>query len=75
MTFSITIPNVLSTALIRYKEETGSAGAFLGLIYYLMIGTGLIIIGYIQNLGISCLIFSGIGALALLLFQQKEKNV
>ncbi|WP_185287282.1 MFS transporter [Chryseobacterium lactis] len=75
MTFSIAIPNILSTALIRYKEETGSAGAFLGLIYYLMIGTGLISIGYIQNLGISCLIFSGIGALALLLFQQKEKNV
>lgn len=75
MTFSIAIPNILSTALVRYKEETGSAGAFLGLIYYLMIGTGLISIGYIQNLGISCLIFSGIGALALLLFQQKEKNV
>lgn len=75
MAFSIAIPNILSTALIRYKEETGSAGAFLGLIYYLMIGIGLISIGYIQNLGISCLIFSGIGVLALLLFQQKEKNV
>ncbi|MGU3373957.1 MFS transporter [Chryseobacterium sp. M5A1_1a] len=73
MAFSIAIPNILSTALINYKNETGSAGALLGLIYYILIGIGLVSIGLIQNLGISCIIFSGIGVLALLI-QQKKKT-
>ncbi len=68
MAFSMAIPNILSTALIHYKNETGS-GALLGLIYYVLIGIGLVSIGFIQNLGISCLIFSGIGILTLLIFQ------
>lgn len=75
MAFSMAIPNILSTALIHYKNETGSAGALLGLIYYVLIGSGLVSIGFIQNLGISCLIFSGIGILTLLIFQDKEKTV
>ncbi|MCL8537404.1 MFS transporter [Chryseobacterium gallinarum] len=70
MAFSIAIPNILSTALIQYKKETGSAGALLGLIYYTMIGSGLISIGFIQNLGISCLVFSGIGVLTILMFRE-----
>lgn len=73
MAFSMAIPNILSTALIHYKNETGSAGALLGLIYYVLIGSGLVSIGFIQKLGISCLIFSGIGILTLLIFQDKEK--
>lgn len=72
MAFSITIPNVLSTALINYKNETGSAGALLGLIYYILIGLGLISIGFIQNLGISCVLFSGIGVCALLFIDRKK---
>lgn len=75
MAFSIAIPNILSTVLINYKNETGSAGALLGLIYYILIGIGLVSIGLIQNLGISCIIFSGIGALALFIFKQKRKTV
>lgn len=75
MAFSMAIPNILSTALIHYKNETGSAGALLGLIYYVLIGSGLVSIGFIQNLGISCLIFSGIGILTLLIFQDKEKTI
>lgn len=75
MAFSMAIPNILSTALIHYKNETGSAGALLGLIYYVLIGSGLISIGFIQNLGISCVIFSGIGVLTLLAFKSKEKTV
>lgn len=73
MAFSIAIPNILSTALIRYKNEAGSAGALLGLIYYTLIGMGLISIGYIQDLGISCILFSGIGLLSLFLFRGKRK--
>lgn len=72
MAFSVAIPNILSTALIHYKNETGSAGALLGLIYYVLIGLGLVSIGYIQNLGISCIIFSGIGICALLMLNQKK---
>ena len=72
MAFSIAIPNILSTALINYKKETGSAGALLGLIYYILIGLGLISIGFIQNLGISCILFSGIGVCTLLFFEYKK---
>ncbi|MEG0926093.1 MFS transporter [Chryseobacterium sp.] len=74
MAFSMAIPNILSTALINYKNETGSAGALLGLIYYILIGIGLVSIGWIQNLGLSCIIFSGIGVLALFI-QLKRKAV
>ncbi|MGE8432763.1 MFS transporter [Chryseobacterium joostei] len=74
MAFSMAIPNILSTALIHYKNETGSAGALLGLIYYVLIGLGLVSIGWIQNLGISCMIFSVIGVLALFI-QLKRKAV
>ncbi len=72
MAFSMAIPNILSTALINYKKETGSAGALLGLIYYILIGLGLISIGFIQNLGISCILFSGIGVCTLLFFEYKK---
>lgn len=51
MAFGIAIPNVLSTALVDYKQQAGSAGALLGLTYYLMIGSGLGLAGMIQNLG------------------------
>ncbi|UKB85419.1 MFS transporter [Chryseobacterium sp. MEBOG06] len=72
MAFSIAIPNILSTALIRYKNETGSAGALLGLIYYILIGSGLVSMGYIQNLGISCVLFSGIGVCTLWIFDKRK---
>ncbi|CAH1548401.1 membrane hypothetical protein [Vibrio rotiferianus] len=51
MAFGIAIPNVLSSALVDYKQQAGSAGAVLGLMYYLMIGSGLGLAGMIQNLG------------------------
>lgn len=73
MAFSIAIPNILSTVLIRYKEQTGSAGALLGLIYYTWIGIGLVSIGFIQNLGISSLLFSGIGV-GTLWWMRKRKT-
>lgn len=72
MAFSIAIPNILSTALIHYKNEIGSAGALLGLIYYVLIGLGLVSIGLIQNLGISCVLFSTIGVCTLLFLGDKK---
>ncbi|MGM5972178.1 MFS transporter, partial [Vibrio parahaemolyticus] len=41
MAFGIAIPNVLSAALVDYKQQAGSAGAVFGLMYYLLIGAGL----------------------------------
>ncbi|WP_431608884.1 MFS transporter [Chryseobacterium sp. 'Rf worker isolate 10'] len=73
MAFSTAIPNILSTALINYKNETGSAGALLGLIYYVLIGSGLISIGFIQHLGISCVLFSGIGVCTIFFLRNKKK--
>lgn len=51
MSFSIAIPNVLSVALVDYKQQAGSAGALFGLLYYLLIGGGLFLAGEIQDLG------------------------
>ncbi|HCH4652320.1 TPA: multidrug effflux MFS transporter [Vibrio parahaemolyticus] len=52
MAFGIAIPNVLSAALVDYKQQAGSAGAVFGLMYYLLIGSGLGLAGVIQNLGV-----------------------
>ncbi|EGR0032577.1 multidrug effflux MFS transporter [Vibrio parahaemolyticus] len=52
MAFGIAIPNVLSAALVDYKQQVGSAGAVFGLMYYLLIGSGLGLAGIIQNLGV-----------------------
>ncbi|WP_051413090.1 multidrug effflux MFS transporter [Shewanella colwelliana] len=52
ISFSIAIPNILSAALVNYKQQTGSAGAIFGLLYYLMIGAGLTLAGVVQHLGI-----------------------
>ncbi|GAB3532898.1 multidrug effflux MFS transporter [Photobacterium alginatilyticum] len=51
MGFGIGIPNILSQALVNYRSQAGSAGAMLGLLYYLMIGVGLAAAGTVQNLG------------------------
>ncbi|MGF1687315.1 multidrug effflux MFS transporter [Photobacterium japonica] len=49
--FGIAIPNVLSQALVAYKQQAGSAGAILGLMYYVLIGVGLTLAGSVQALG------------------------
>ncbi|HDY8063684.1 MFS transporter [Vibrio vulnificus] len=52
MAFGIAIPNVLSGALLHYREHAGSAGALFGLMYYLLIGFGLALAARVQHLGI-----------------------
>ena len=68
--YGIAIPNILSTALLRYKNETGSAGAIFGLIYYVLIGLGLILTGFIHHFGISLLVFAGISLMTPLLIKK-----
>ncbi|HHF2936047.1 multidrug effflux MFS transporter [Vibrio sp. RM-44-3] len=63
MSYGIAIPNILSDALVDYKQQVGSAGALFGLMYYIMIGTGLAMAGTAQNLSVilltcSCLAIS-----------------
>lgn len=70
MAYGIAIPNILSTALFRYKNETGSAGAVFGLIYYILIGLGLVATGLIQHLSLSLIAFSGIALVTILLLRK-----
>ena len=52
MAYGIAIPNILARALRHYKDCTGTAGAILGLMYYLMLGGGLVLAGLSQQLGL-----------------------
>lgn len=70
MAFGIAIPNVLSAALVDYKQQAGSAGAVFGLMYYLMIGSGLGLAGMAQNLGI-VLTACGLASVLILLIRKK----
>ncbi|ENB2087181.1 multidrug effflux MFS transporter [Vibrio alginolyticus] len=70
MSYGIAIPNILSDALVDYKQQVGSAGALFGLMYYIMIGTGLAMAGTVQNLGVVLLSCS---CLAILLAFSKRQ--
>lgn len=56
--YGIAIPNILATALAQYKHCLGTAGALLGLFYYLLIGGGLALAGWCQDLAITLVICS-----------------
>lgn len=61
--YGIAIPNVLSQALLAYREVAGSAGALFGLAYYLLLSLGLALAAALQDLG---LLLIGCGLLAML---------
>ena len=75
VSFGIAIPNILGKALESYGTRLGTAGALFGLMYYLLIGIGMVIVGWTQHLGITTITC---GALAIFfftlhaLFAQKE---
>ncbi|HCT5130358.1 TPA: multidrug effflux MFS transporter [Aeromonas hydrophila] len=60
--FGLAIPNVLSQALLAYREVAGSAGALFGLGYYLLLSLGLAVAASLQDLG---LLLGSCGLLAL----------
>lgn len=64
--FALAIPNVLAPALHDYSDRLGTAGAVLGLLYYLLIGAGLFLSAMAQDLG---LVVSAAGLAALRLAQ------
>ena len=49
--YGIAIPNILAHALDHYQDRKGTAGAILGLFYYLGLALGLMAAGEVQNLG------------------------
>lgn len=64
LAFGMAIPNILDSALANYADRLGTAGALFGLMYYLLIGAGLMLVGWSQALGETLMLC---GALALLL--------
>lgn len=64
LAYGMAIPNLLGAALRTYSDRLGTAGALFGLLYYLLIGSGLAVVGWAQALGES-LVLCGIIAVAL----------
>ena len=64
LAFGMAIPNILGSALVNYGDRLGTAGALFGLLYYLLIGGGLMLVAWGQALGQTLMLC---GALALLL--------
>lgn len=64
LAFGMAIPNILGSALANYGDRLGTAGALFGLLYYLLIGGGLILAAWSQALGETLMLC---GALAVLL--------
>ncbi|CAQ85803.1 MULTISPECIES: Bcr/CflA family efflux MFS transporter [Photorhabdus] len=62
--YGIAIPNILASALTNYTDRLGTAGALLGLLYYLLLGGGLMLTGWSQRLGV---VLVGCGCFILLL--------
>lgn len=50
LAYGIAIPTILATALSAYRDRVGTAGALLDLLYYLMLGGGLILAGWSHSL-------------------------
>ncbi|VVO35442.1 Multidrug resistance protein D [Pseudomonas fluorescens] len=72
LAFGMAIPNILGMALVDYSDRLGTAGALLGLIYYLLIGAGMMLAGWSQALGETLIVCS---ALALLLTIRATKAI
>lgn len=64
LAFGMAIPNVLGAALVAYQDRLGTAAAVFGLLYYLVIGAGLALVAWAQDLGWS-LLTCGLAALWL----------
>lgn len=64
LAWAMAIPLVLGSALSAYGDCRGTAGAFFGLFYYVLIGAGLLAAGWGQSLGASLLACAGVSMLA-----------
>lgn len=64
LAWAMAIPLVLGSELSAYGDCRGTAGAFFGLFYYVLIGAGLLAAGWRQSLGASLLACAGVSMLA-----------
>ncbi|MCO7723071.1 multidrug effflux MFS transporter [Myroides odoratimimus] len=73
--FGIAIPNILSQALLQYKSSIGTASALFGLLYYILIGTGLYISSTMPNITVVMISFATIAILVSLLIKSKKTTL
>ncbi len=72
--FGLVIPNVLSVALKNYQHIVGTAGAWLGLQYYLMLGVGLWLVNISQNYGLTLSVCVAIAILVQLRLHTEDTS-
>ncbi|KIH82935.1 MFS transporter [Pseudomonas batumici] len=63
LAFGMAIPNILGSALSNYGDRLGTAGALFGLLYYLLIGVGMMLAAWSQALGLTLLSCAALGLL------------
>ncbi|MDM1360394.1 multidrug effflux MFS transporter [Myroides marinus] len=73
--FGIAIPNILSQALLQYKSSIGTASALFGLLYYILIGTGLYISSIMPNITVVMITFSVIAMIVSLLIKNTKSSL
>lgn len=73
--FGIAIPNILSQALLQYKSAIGTASALFGLLYYVLIGTGLFISSKMSNIAVVMISFATIALLVSFLLRSKKSTL
>jgi len=73
--FGIAIPNILSQALVQYKSSIGTASALFGLLYYILIGTGLYISSVMPNITVVMITFSAIAMIVSLLIRNTKSSL
>ncbi len=74
MAYGIAIPNILARALRRYKDCVGTAGAILGLMYYVMLGGGLVLAGLTQRLSVVLIISTLLMGIMALSISREERR-
>lgn len=65
LAYAIAIPNILAGALKNYTSRLGTAGAILSMLYYLLLGMGLIVAGWGQRLDLLLIACSLLAAFTL----------
>lgn len=63
--YAMAIPNTLAGALRHYADRLGTAGAILSMLYYVLLGLGLMVAGFGQRLDLLLVACAALAALAL----------
>lgn len=75
MAYGIAIPNILARALRRYNDCIGTAGAILGLMYYMMLGGGLVLSGLTQRLSLVLILCALLMGLMILSIVREDRKL